>query len=118
MYMTDYNLFSNKQLEEWKEDFIRSEKYEDVKAISDVLNERKEGKISRKVYATQFVAKCVKDGKFYTYAGDRILAYSENEAQEYCDEQAPYLKVIGQLLMEIPAADDDLLLDYGIEYIR
>jgi len=117
--MTDYNIYSTEQLEDWKAKAIQLEEYETVKSISDILRDRKEGKISRKVYVTQFSAKCVKDGLYHTYAGDRILAYSEVEAQQYCYENMPYLKVIGQLLMEVPADEDDnLLFDDGIEYIR
>jgi hypothetical protein len=35
------------------------------------------------------------------YAGDRVEAPSRELAQEWCDENKPYLKVIGRLSLEI-----------------
>lgn len=48
-------------------------------------------------FLTELWAKCAADGELKHYAGDNIDALSFKDAQKWCDENKPYLKVIGIL---------------------
>jgi hypothetical protein len=55
-----------------------------------------------KYYVTQFKAIRAHDGELTNYCGPHIQAPSFELAQEWCNENRPYLTVIGELVAEIP----------------
>ena len=115
----DYNLYSTEQLLYWKDESLNEEDYEDVEALDKILREREDGKIPKKVFSTHFKAICVTENTLLTYVGPKIVAYSHEEAQEFCNENFPYLNIVGQLVAEVPTDEDGSpLFDERIEYVE
>ena len=59
------------------------------------------------VWATEIKALCPHSGELLTWGGPQIEAFTMVEAQQWCDENMGYLKVIGRLTMTIPAKQDE-----------
>lgn len=55
-----------------------------------------------RLFCTEIRAQRASDGEMRTYAGPNIPAPTEELAQQWCDENQGYLKVIGELIAEIP----------------
>lgn len=53
-------------------------------------------------YCTEIKAIDPVDGEMKTWEGEHIEANTYEEAVEYCHENKGYLKVIGELVLEIP----------------
>lgn len=60
----------------------------------------------------------IKSGQLKTYAGERISALTWARAEAYCEKFRPYLRVIGELCVDIPCKDGTLDPDWdnAIDY--
>jgi hypothetical protein len=54
-----------------------------------------------KKYVTQIQATETKTGQLKLYEGQLVNGISFQDAQEWCDNNAPYLKVIGEYIGEV-----------------
>ena len=68
-----------------------------------------------KTWLTEFKAKCAKTGEMKTWCGQNVVAPTRNLAQEWCYENAGYLKVIGELVSEIPCKEGTYKPDWANE---
>jgi len=59
------------------------------------------------IWATEIKAICPHSGELLTWGGPQIEAFTMADAQQWCDENMGYLKVIGRLTMTIPANKDE-----------
>ena len=73
-----------------------------------------------KLWCTEIKALEAATGEMKTWCGDNIEAPTWRLAQEWCDNNKGYLKVVGELIAEIPCkensyeADFDKIIDYEI----
>lgn len=73
-----------------------------------------------KLWCTEIKALEAATGEMRTWCGDNIEAPTWELAQEWCDNNKGYLKVVGELVAEIPCkensceADFDKMIDYEI----
>ena len=58
-----------------------------------------------RIWATEFKAIRVIDGELVTYAGPNIQSPSWALAQAWCHQNAGHLKVVGELISEVPCKD-------------
>ena len=58
-------------------------------------------------WATEIKALCPYSGELLTWGGPQIEALTMTEAQQWCDENMGYLKVIGRLTSMVPANKDE-----------
>jgi hypothetical protein len=58
-----------------------------------------------KKWVTEFRAIDQQDGQMKTWGGDEVEAPTFQLAQEWCYKNKGYLKVIGELIAEIPCKD-------------
>jgi len=58
-------------------------------------------------WVTELKAICPRTGDLLVWGGPYVEALSKAEAQQWCDENMGYLKVIGRLTMTIPAKKDE-----------
>jgi len=58
-----------------------------------------------KLWVTEFRAVRISDGEIITYGGENVTALTYSMAQEWCDENKPWLKVLGELVAEIPCKE-------------
>lgn len=58
-----------------------------------------------KQFITEFRAVRWSDGEIITYGGENITALTHQMAQAWCDENKPWLKVLGELIAEIPCKE-------------
>jgi len=71
-----------------------------------------------KIWITEIKALDPASGEMKTYGGDNIEAPTFQMAQNWCNENKGYLKVIGELIAEIPCkkgtyeADFSKMVDY------
>jgi len=66
-----------------------------------------------KLWATEIKALHPTTGKMKTWCGDEVAAPTYELAQQWCNENKGYLKVIGELIAEIPLKGDfDNMVDY------
>jgi hypothetical protein len=66
-----------------------------------------------RTYITEFKAVNVKTGELETYSGERVESLTKRMAQGWCNRNAPYLRVVGELVAEIFEEDD--IVDYSIQ---
>ena len=59
------------------------------------------------VWSTEIKALCPYSGELLTWGGPQIEALTMAEAQQWCDENLGYLKVIGRLTMTVPGKRDE-----------
>jgi hypothetical protein len=80
-----------------------------------------------RTWMTEFEAICAKTGELKTYGGPNLVRLTWEAAQEWCNENAGHLVVVGQLLMDIPAKrgedgayypDWDNAVDYDTECLN
>ena len=71
-----------------------------------------------KVWLTEIIAKSAKTGELKIWAGENVEAPTFELAQEWCDTYKGYLKVIGELVMEIPCKEGSYEPDWdnAIDY--
>lgn len=73
-----------------------------------------------KTWVTELYALDYNTGDYKTWAGDNIKAPTWQLAQQWCDNNKGYLKVIGELIAEIPCKEGtiepnwDEMTDYEI----
>jgi len=71
-----------------------------------------------KLWCTEIKALEAKTGEMKTWGGEHVQAPTWELAQQWCDENRGYLKVIGELVAEIPCKegsyepDFDKIVDY------
>ncbi len=71
-----------------------------------------------KTWITEFKAPDARTGEIKTWGGENVTAPTLELAQQWCYENRGYLKVIGELIAEIPCAngtygpDFNKLIDY------
>lgn len=70
-----------------------------------------------KVWLTEFTAPDARTGEIKNWAGDEVSAPSFELAQQWCYENKGWLKVVGELVAEIPCKngyepDFDNMIDY------
>ena len=71
-----------------------------------------------KLWVTEIKALDAQTGEMKTWMGDYVSAPSFKLAQKWCDENKGYLKVVGELVSEIPCkegtynADWENVIDY------
>lgn len=71
-----------------------------------------------KLWVTEIKALDPHTGEMKTWGGDEVEAPTHELAQAWCDQNKGYLKVIGELVAEIPCkegtyeADFDKMIDY------
>jgi len=53
-------------------------------------------------WVTEFSAICAKTGELKIYGGPNVPGLTMTHAQDWCHKNAGHLKVIGQLISEIP----------------
>lgn len=72
-----------------------------------------------KIFLTQFRAIDPKDGHLKTWAGPNVAALTNGLAIQWCNENAGYVKVVGELVAEIPCKPGTLEADFSkqINYI-
>jgi len=58
-------------------------------------------------WVTEIKALCPHSGELLIWGGPRIEALTKVDAQQWCDENMGYLKVIGRLTMTIPTKKDE-----------
>lgn len=58
-----------------------------------------------KKWLTEFHAIKVSTGELRPFGGDHVKALTAEMAQQWCDEHKPWLKVLGQLIAEIPCKE-------------
>ncbi len=110
---SNYEIFSTSQLQKWLVEAEQDEDFEDCKAIKEELDAREKGEKRKLIFAAQMQAIDQTDNILKTYQIARIKAYTVEEAIEFCRSNAPYLKVIGQILAEISMdVDDDDLIEF------
>jgi len=67
-----------------------------------------------KTFATEIVAISNETGELATFCGEHIQALTIGLAQQWCDENKGYLKVTGELIVEIPFnIDKGIVIEYG-----
>lgn len=66
-----------------------------------------------KTWATEIKAICPLTGKLKTYGGDNVEAPTWAMAQQWCNENKGYLKVIGELIAEIPCKEGTFEADFN-----
>ncbi len=59
------------------------------------------------IWATEIKALCPHRGELLTWGGPQIEALTKDEAQQWCDENMGYLRVIGRLTMTVPSKQDE-----------
>lgn len=69
-----------------------------------------------KRWVTEFKAEDSRTGDLKTYGGPYIEAPTAELAQEWCYENAGHLRVIGELIMEIPCNDSGPDWDNAVDY--
>lgn len=67
-----------------------------------------------KKWVTEFDAICVQSGEMRKWGGPNVEAPTAKLAQEWCYENAGHLRVVGELIMEIPCREADATIDYDI----
>lgn len=65
-----------------------------------------------KKWATEIKALDAKTGEMKTWCGDNVDAPTWELAQEWCDKNKGYLKVVGELIAEIPCKENSLEPDW------
>lgn len=65
-----------------------------------------------KKWATILKAIDARSGKIKTYDGENIEAPTWELAQQWCYENAGYLKVVGELIAEVPCKENSLEPDW------
>jgi len=71
-----------------------------------------------KQWCTEFKALDARTGQMKTWCGENVQAPSFELAQQWCYENRGYLKVIGELVAEIPCKENsyepdfDKMIDY------
>jgi len=69
-----------------------------------------------KKFVTELRAIDPKDGVLKTWCGQHIQVISIKDAQNYCEQHGiGYLKVIGELISEIPTKKDGITPDWNKE---
>ena len=58
-----------------------------------------------KQWVTEFKAICARTGELKTYGGENVQAPTHDLAQKWCYDNRGNLKVIGELVMEIPCKE-------------
>ena len=58
-----------------------------------------------RVWLTEFRAPDARTGEIKTWCGENVEAPTQALAQQWCYENRGYLKVIGELVAEIPCKD-------------
>jgi len=59
------------------------------------------------IWATEIKALCPHSGELLTWGGPQIEALTKSDAQQWCDENMGYLKVIGRLTLMVPNKKDE-----------
>jgi hypothetical protein len=65
-----------------------------------------------KLWATELKALDSQTGEMKTWAGEHIKALTWKLAQQWCNENKGYLKVIGELIAEIPCKEGTYEADF------
>lgn len=65
-----------------------------------------------KIWITEIKAIDPQSGELKTWGGDNVIALSHEDAQQWCNDNKGYLKVIGELIAEIPCKDGSLEPDF------
>lgn len=65
-----------------------------------------------RTWITEIKALSAKTGEMATWAGENVEAPSWELAQQWCDEYKGYLKVIGELVAEIPCKEGSFEPDW------
>ena len=63
------------------------------------------------LYATEIKALNPHTGNLTVYAGPQVKGISFDDAQNYCDNNIGYCKVVGLLIAEI-SIENDIIIDY------
>jgi hypothetical protein len=66
-----------------------------------------------KIWVTEIRAKDARTGEMKTWCGDNVEAPTLELAQEWCDNNKGYLKVIGELVAEIPCKPGTYEADFS-----
>lgn len=66
-----------------------------------------------KLFVTEFRAQRAIDGEIRTYGGPNVQALTQSRAQQWCDENMPWLKVLGELIAEIPCKEGTYEPDFS-----
>ena len=59
------------------------------------------------IWATEIKALCPYTEELLTWGGPQIEALTHADAQQWCDENMGYLKVVGRLTMKVPTKIDE-----------
>lgn len=68
--------------------------------------------MSVKLWCTEIRALNPHTGEMTTWAGDNVEGISFEDAQKWCDNNKGYLKVIGELIAEIPCKENSFEPDW------
>jgi hypothetical protein len=66
-----------------------------------------------KLWCTEIKALCPHTGEMKTWGGDDVAAPTWELAQQWCNENKGYLKVIGELIAEIPSDAETYEADFA-----
>jgi len=66
-----------------------------------------------RVWLTEIKAICPNTGELKTWGGDNVEAPTFEMAQIWCNENKGYLKVIGELIAEIPCKENSFEPDFS-----
>lgn len=66
-----------------------------------------------RLWVTEICALEAKSGQMKTWGGQNVEAPTMLLAQEWCDKNAGYLKVIGELVAEIPCKEGTYEADFS-----
>jgi len=66
-----------------------------------------------RLWSTEIKALCPHTGEMKTWTGDNVQAPTWELAQQWCDANKGYLKVIGELIAEIPCDEETYEADFG-----
>ena len=63
-----------------------------------------------KTWATEITALCVATGELEIFVGEPVSAHTKAEAQDWCDKNAGYLRVIGRHVVNIDTDDNGKII--------
>jgi len=66
-----------------------------------------------KKWCTEIKAIEAKTGEMKTWIGEHVEAPTWDLAQEWCNNNKGYLKVVGELVMEVPCKENSYEPDWG-----
>lgn len=59
-----------------------------------------------KLWCTEFMALDAETGEMKSWCGENVKALTREMAQQWCHENKGHLKVVGELIAEIPCKED------------